>query len=194
MTKKIIKLDENDYNEKFALYLFLVKINELIDAWNNQSEECQHLHLYRKKGDGFVKDECKDCGWTIELNNWDSLEGQTKYCLRCERDSRHQFIGAGPEHTCGLKEKEEKCDEENCYCPLDCIKDQPSKPGIRETVEEKIYKGIYKEKITTSEVADQILDLARKEILEKANKKKISFFGQLDYLRSEDLEEILNNL
>jgi len=128
------------------------KINELIDAWNNQQKEYN---------------QCKACDWK-------------------------KLSGSEPtvEHTC----KEKKCACLDIGTVHHC-KNQPSKPSVREA----IYEIILGRAFLPGEKTDQILDLVRKTILEKAKVKEkeydvVYFSDKGACISIKDLEEILKNI
>ena len=159
------------------------KINQLIDAWNNQQEEtkdlpfndfldnvygsreekeeeCKHdWHYYDLHGiwkcdkctnvlpnkpDQPSKEEKKECKWGIHSKDYEEEE----YCVKCGikiegENSKWDFS----EHK---------------------KKDQPSKPSIREELLELVWgnEKLNNNLFDAERVADQILDLVKKSILD----------------------------
>lgn len=238
--KEIEGLKKDVYLQQASINtLLLDKINELIDAWNNQQEEifedfCQWENCSGGKycskhslENEPKREEKKDLPFNDFLDNkygsredeGDTPEGQTNYCKRCDAEARKDYINTGLAHTCGLEEKKEgMCRECELYAirnELDIIpnkcngycKDQPSKPSIRENLK-SLFSEITMidggETVSKSKKIDQILDLVRKTIMEKAKKEAHKEYIDPQWIRVkqmnnyvigiEDLEQTLEDL
>lgn len=109
-----------------------------------------------------------------------------------QEEKKEECVACGIHRQSDLTQDRHYCKNHQFYKEIKLEKDQPSKPSTRESIIAEL-KNI-KENFTHGIMADQILDLITKHLLEEVRKLEQQPDRDSKLLYSEELEQIINNI